>query len=423
MKARILLPLFAALVFSGTARSQNPEQPRPDGPAPDRASPERLKHKVEDLKREGKPEEAERLEHKAKELMERHREGAPRENKAGGNPEARREAPKAERREEPRREEVRREVPPNPAPARHEAPGQARKEGAFQGGPIADRIKGRMEQLRRDGKGEQAENFAKHAREMWEQRRGNAQGKGGAESHGDKPAVSPGERAGHLAEAAKHLRAAGINVPPEMLEKLGQRAGAQGGNHPWFSHRSPQSPGDHAARPQFPPKDGAAPNAGSHFDAMRKHFAGRSERPASPPVPNPAPGAGSPGQHPFPPMTGPAPGGSRVDAMHSRSGVMPQRPSFSHPANPAPGAGAPSDSVQNQIRALAQQVQELRSMLQQQRGGMPNPGPQGGALHRQNPGEHHDNPGRPHAEGRPQNPPGHPVIPGDRPRGDAPQRP
>ncbi len=359
MKARILLPLFAALVFSGTARSQNPDQSRPDSPAPDRPSPERLKHKVEDLKREGKREDAERLEHKANELMERQREGERRENKAGGNPEARREAPKAERREEPRREEVRRETPPNPAPARHEAPGQARKEGAFQGGPIADRIKGRMEQLRRDGKGEQAENFAKHAREMWEKHRGNPQGKGGAESHGDKPAVSTGERAGHLAEAAKHLRAAGINVPPEMLEKLGQRAGAQAGNHPWFSHRSPQSPGDHAARPQFPPKDG------------------------------------------------PAPGGSRVDAMHSRSGGMPQRPAFSHPANPAPGAGTPSDSVQNQIRALAQQVQELRAMLQQQHGGMPNPGPQGG--------------GRPHAEGRPQNPPGNPAIPGDRPRGDAPQ--
>ncbi len=374
MKARILLPLFAALVFSGTARSQNSEQPRPDGPAPDRPSPERLKHKVEDLKREGKQEEAERLEHKAKELMERHREDAPRENKAGGNPEARREAPKAERREEPRREEVRRETPPNPAPARHEAPGEARKEGAFQGGPIADRIKGRMEQMRRDGKGEQAENFAKHAREMWEKRRGNSEGKGGSRAHGDKPAVSPGDRAGHLAEAAKHLRAAGINVPPEMLEKLGQRAGAQAGNHPWFSHRSPQSPGDHAARPQFPPKDGAAPGASS-----------------------------------------------RVDAMHSRPGVMPQRPAFLRPANLAPGAGAPSDSVQNQIRALSQQVQELRSMLQQQRGGMPNPGPQGGAVHRPNPGEHHDNPGRPHAEGRP---PGHPPIPGDdRPRGDAPQRP
>ena len=214
---RTLVPLFAALVFAGTARSQNPDQPRPDGP-----SLERLKHEVEELKRAGKNEEAERLEHKAREFMERRKDGEARERKPEGAQEVRREKPKSEPKPEgkPEPKAEHRKMPPNPGPARPDAPAQARKDGGFP----ADRLKARVEALRREGKGEQAEQFAKHAREMWEKRRSEFRGGRGeshAGTHGDRPAQNSGDRAMHLAEAAKHLNAAGIHVSPGIAGSPG----------------------------------------------------------------------------------------------------------------------------------------------------------------------------------------------------------
>ena len=443
---RTLIPLFAALAFAGTARSQNPDKPRPDG-----ASLERLKHEVEELRRAGKNEEAERLQHKAHEAMERRKDGEAQERKAGGEQEVRREKQKSEPKPEgkPELKAEHRKMPPNPGPARLDAPSQARKDGASPGGQMADRLKGRIEQLRREGKGEQAEQFAKRAREMWEKRRGESASGGRGESHGDKHAPKSDERAAHLAEAAKHLNAAGIHVSPEMLGKFGQKSSGKSEQHPWFSHRSQRSegsPGGFGERPHSPSNDGAAPGAGSRFDAMRKHFGSASGRPPFPP----APGAGSPGQHPFPPKGAPSPEGPqgpRVNAMHRSPGGMPGHQPVPPQANRAPGAG-PSDSVQNEVRALAKQVQELRAMIQQQRGAAPNAAPMpqggGGGFHRPDfrapqaaPGglganrEHSGFPQRPsgesrgdnhpRSEGRPSNPPGNPAIPGDRPRGDAPQ--
>lgn len=381
---RTLIPLFAALIFAGTARSQNPDQPRPDG-----AEIDRLKHEVEELRRAGKTEEAEARKRKPDGAQEVHREKSKSEPNPEGKPE-----PKAEFRKSP----------PNPGPARPDAPAQARKDGPFAGGPIAERLKGRIEALRREGKGEQAEQFAKRAREMWEKRRSGLAGGVRGKSHGEKPAPKSDERAAHLAEAAKHLNAAGIHVSPEMLEKFGQKFSGKPEHRPWFSHRSERpagSPGGFGERRHFPSNDGAAPGAGSRFDAMHRG-------------PD-----GMPGHHPVP-----------------------------HQANRAPGAEPSSDAVQNEIRALAKQVQELRAMIQQQRGGAPDAAPMpqgvGRAFHRphfrapqaapggpganrehsgfpqRNPGESRgDN--HPRSEGRPSNPPGNPAIPGDRPRGDAPQ--
>jgi hypothetical protein len=171
MKARILLPLFAALVFTGTARSETPGQPRPDAPPPDAPSPERLRHRLEELRREGKNEEAERLERHAREFFEKHR----------ANP-----------------------------------PGERREES----------------------------------------RRGN-------------PPVSPGEREGHLAEAARHLHAAGINVSPEMLERLANRARGKFAAHPPVAPGSRSEHADRApVRPPFPPRGEVAPGAGSPIDAL-----------------------------------------------------------------------------------------------------------------------------------------------------------
>ena len=172
MKAHILVPLFAAFVFTGMARSETPDKPRPDGPPPAGPFAERLKHRIEELLREGKKEEAERLKN--------------------------------------------------------------------------------------------------HAREMWEHQRGNPQGEHREDAHRGMPPGSPGEREAHLAEAAKHLHAAGINVSPEMLEKLGQRfAGKQG-------HRQPGSPGERggsaAGRPPFPPRGDAAPAAGAPLEAMHNEI-------------------------------------------------------------------------------------------------------------------------------------------------------
>ncbi len=430
---RTILSLFAALAFAATARSQNPDKPRPDGPSLDR-----LKHEVEELRRAGKNEEAERLQQKAREAMERRKDSEARERK---EPEARDRKPEGA--QEPRREKPKGEPKPEPKGEQKSAAPQARKEGKFGEGQMADRLKGRIEQLRRDGKGEQAENFAKNARAMWEKRRGGQAGADHGKPSGDKPPQKSGDRAMHLAEAAKHLTAAGIHVSPEMLEKFGQKTSGKPEQHPWFSHRSQSaagSPGGFGGRTHFPSKDGAAPGAGSRFDAMRKNFGGASGRPPFPP----APGAGLPGQHPFPPKTGPAPEGpqgSRADAMHRGPGGMPERVSPPQPIR-APGAGA-SDSVQNEIRALAKQVQELRAMIQQQpRAGAPAPMPQagGGGFQRPqfhapqagpaDPGanrEHRDAPQRasgdnhPRGEGRPPNPPGNPAIPGGRPHGGAPQ--
>ncbi|MCX6981340.1 MAG: hypothetical protein NTV08_11395 [Verrucomicrobia bacterium] len=381
---RTLIPLFAALIFAGTARSQNPDQPGPDGPAL-----ERLKHEVEELRRAGKNEEAEARERKPDGAQEVHREKSKSEPNPEGKPEPKEESRKS---------------PPNPGPARPDAPAQVRKDGPFAGGPIAERLKGRIEALRREGKGEQAEQFAKRAREMWEKRRGGLAGGDRGKSYGDKPAPRSDERAAHLAEAAKHLNAAGIHVSPEMLEKFGQKSSGKPERRPLFSHRLERpagSPGGFGERRHFPSKDGAAPGTGSRIDAMHRG-------------PD-----GMPGHHPAPPQ-----------------------------ANRALGAGPSSDAVQNEIRALAKQVQELRAMIQEQRGGAPDaaPMPQGGGgafqrphfrapqaapggpgANRKHSGFPQRNPGEsrgdnhPRSEGRPSNPPGNPAIPGDRPRGDAPQ--
>ena len=294
MKAHLLAPLFAALVFTGTAQSQNPGQPPHDGPPP--------------------------------------------------------------------------------------------------GGPMAERLKHKLEELRREGKNEEAERLERHAREMFEKRGGNPQGGHREGSQGGSPGGNPGERAAHLAEAAKHLNAAGIHVSPEMLEKLGHHFDGNRHERPNFSHGSPGSPGEH-------------------------------------------------------------PGGG------------PGRPGFPPQGNAGPGAGSPMEAMHNEIRTLARQVQELRGMIQRQheptragehrgdqgnvprsRGDAPQgehreqgfrqpnageqhgdrPGalgaPGGGREHRdgapQPQGEHH-----PRGDARPVNPPGNPVPPQNRPRGDAPVPP
>lgn len=280
--------------------------------------------------------------------------------------------------------------------ARSETPGQPRPDGPPPGGPMAERLKHKLEELRREGKNEEAERLERHAREMFAQHRGNPQGEHREGSHGGSPGANPGERAAHLAEAAKHLNAAGIHVSPEMLERLGR-----------------------------------------HFEGKkheRPHFSPGAQR--------------SPGEHP---------------------GGMPGHPGGSPQGGPGPGAGSPMEAMHNEIRTLARQVQELRTLIQQQHGGMPNRGQhepakagehrgdmqqhRGDAVqgehheqgfHRPNAGEQHgDRPaapgapggGREHREGGPQpqgehhprgdarpvNPPGNGNA--ERPRGDAPVPP
>jgi len=254
--------------------------------------------------------------------------------------------------------------------ARSENPGQPHPDGPPPAGPMAERLQHRLEELRRDGKNEEADRLQRHAREMWEHHRGNPQGGRREESHRgmSMPPVSPGERADHLAEAAKHLRAAGIEVSPEMLERLGHRAPGK------MEHRWPGSPGEG--------------------------------------------GGSASGQPPFLPRGGPAPGA---------------------------GAGSPLEAMHHEIRTLARQVQELRGMIQHQRGGEPNRGSQDRNFQRPNDAEHRgdrargeqhrDQPAAPeaareHRDGQPRhqgddrprgegNPPPH----GDRPHGDAPVPP
>ena len=240
--------------------------------------------------------------------------------------------------------------------ARSETSGQPRPDGPPPGGPMAERLKHKIEELRREGKNEEAERLERHAREMFAQHRGNPQGEHREGASGGSPGANQGERAAHLSEAAKHLNAAGIHVSPEMLEKLGR-----------------------------------------HFEG-KKH-----ERPHF------SPGAqGSSGQHP---------GG-----MPGHQGVSPQ-------GGPGPGAGSPMEAMHNEIRTLARQVQELRAMIQQQHGGMPNrgqhePAKAGEQQHRveRNQAEQHgDRPGSPGASGgNREHHEGAPQPQGDhRPRGEA----
>ncbi|MEO6741379.1 MAG: hypothetical protein ABIP20_14110 [Chthoniobacteraceae bacterium] len=257
--------------------------------------------------------------------------------------------------------------------AQSENPGKPPHDGPPPGGPMAERLKHRIEELRREGKNEEAERLERHAREMFAKRGGNPQGG----HHEGSPGGNPGERAAHLAEAAKHLNAAGIHVSPEILEKLGHRFDGKKHERRDFSHGSPRSHG-----------------------SAEEHSSG-----------------------------------------------MPGRPGLSPQGNAGPGAGSPMEAMHHEIRMLAKQVQELRGMVQQQRGGQPNRGPHepakagedhgarpqdearrdrpaaptapGGAReHRdgvpQPQGEHH-----PRGDARPLNPPGNPVPPQDRPRGDA----
>lgn len=72
----------------------------------------------------------------------------------------------------------------------------------------------------------------RQAREMLERHRANSQE---GRSEGRHPGPTPGnpsERASHLAEAAKHLRAAGIDVSPEQLERLGHKFPSRMGDRP-----------------------------------------------------------------------------------------------------------------------------------------------------------------------------------------------
>ncbi len=151
--------------------------------------------------------------------------------------------------------------------ARSENPDQPRHDGAPSDAPSPERLRRRLEELHRDGKHEEAERLQRHAREMWEQHRGDFQSKDREEAHDGRPSGSPGEREAHLAEAAKHLHAAGINVSPEMLEHLGHRAPGMHG------HRSP---GEHAERaggpPPFAPKGGPAPGADAPLEAMHNEI-------------------------------------------------------------------------------------------------------------------------------------------------------
>jgi len=280
--------------------------------------------------------------------------------------------------------------------ARSQTPDQPRPDGPFPPGPMPERLRHRLEELHRDGKHEEAEHLERHVREMWGHRRGDGQGMThgnppdvrGAEPRPPMPPASPGERAGHLAEAARHLHAAGIDVSPEMLEKLGHRSDGQ-------MRRAPISPG---------------------------------------------------------------PAGER-------RGMVEGRPPIPSAGGPGPGVGSPLEAMHGEIRALARQVQELRMMVQQQRGGQgpalrpgdakrgdapgqefrrPDGGEQRGERaqgeprrehcgspdaapeHREGPGRHHgpgDGENHPRGEGKPSNPPGNPPPHADRPPGDAPVPP
>ncbi len=177
MKASLLAPLFVALVFTGTAHSQNPDQPHRDGPPP---------------------------------------------------------------------------------------------------GPMTDKLRHQIEELNRDGKHEEAERLQHHAREMWAQRQREFQTQHRDDSHRSGASGSPGERETHLAEAAKHLHAAGINIPPEMLERLAHRSSEKMGSRSEGSRadgpRFEGSRGEHSesAHPPFPPK--SAPGAGAPLEAMHNEI-------------------------------------------------------------------------------------------------------------------------------------------------------
>jgi len=214
------------------------------------------------------------------------------------------------------------------ATARSESPGQPRPDGSLPGGPMAERLKHRLEELHRDGKHEEAKRLEGKASEMWERRRGNAPGGHRAGPPAGMPPVNPGERAEHLAEAAKHLRAAGIPVSPEQLERMAGKAGER-------------------MTPRPPFKPGGGPGAGS---------------------------GSSPWHRPFQPMS-----------------------------KPAPGGGSPMEAMHDEIRALAKQVQELRAIVQGQRGG---PQPSARPEDRSRGGDRRSEP-RKHSEHR-----------GDKPHGD-----
>ena len=311
--------------------------------------------------------------------------------------------------------------------ARSQSPGQPRPDGLPPGGPdgpMAERLKHRLEELRRDGKKEEAERLERRAHEMMAFRHGNPQGERREESPRKTAAVNPGERERHLAEAAKQLREAGINVSPEMLERLGHRGGGTVNSHSRNSNpmnlRSQSSSGSHNA---WAGGHNAWAGGAPWQDQFMQHRVGKAF------------GAGP-----------------RVNTMHTRSGSPSGRPGVPPAGSIAPGAGSPLDAMHNEIRVLAKQVQDLRSMMQPPHGGEASRGSQGPVVRRPNLGEpraqepqteqrwnrqgapgapdmsggHREGPARPpsgdrpRAEAGPSHPPGNPPPPADRPRGGAP---
>ena len=292
--------------------------------------------------------------------------------------------------------------------ARSQSPGQPRPDGPPPSRPMAERLKHRLEELRRDGKQEEAERLERRVREMRERLREKPQGERRGESRRGTPAVSAGEREGHLAEAAKHLRAAGINVSPEMLERLAHASAGRmksGHQSSWGPSRWGRT--DSAGgRPSF------APKAGAEFG-----------------------------------------GGPRLNAMHRRSDRSSGRPEVPPMGKMAPGAGWPMDAMHNEIRMLVKQVEELRAMMQERGGEAARPpqgqgpemrrpnigesraeGPQTGPRWNRSPDpavprDRRDAPARtpgwngPRGEAGPSHSPGNLPPPPDRPRGDAPSPP
>lgn len=265
--------------------------------------------------------------------------------------------------------------------ARSENPGQPQPGGPLAGGPMAEHLKQRLEELRRAGKHEEAGRLERHAKEMWEhqggnpqgERRGNPPGERREESHRGTSPANPGERAAHLAEAAKHLRAAGINVSPEVLEKLGHRSDGKTGNRP------SGSPGDHPSSGQgrlaLPSKGGPAPGAGSPIDALHGEIRALARQ-----------------------------------VQELRGMVQQRRGGDPSGGNQGRGVHSPNDGEQHGDKARGEQH------------GNRSAAPGASREHRDGPvrpqGDKGDN--RPRGEARPSNPPRNPPAPANRPQGDAP---
>ncbi len=210
MKSRNLITIIAALAYTGAAYSQTPDQPRPDGPRPDAAMADRIKSRIEQLRKDGKNEEADRMEKRVKEYKDKmsaaHHDGQTK--------------------------------------APDKAPDQKREAARKEMMSLAERMKKHLvEELRKDGKNEEADRVdamaKKFAEKMAEHRSGQhgqagEKGQHDSSHHGAKEGQASAEH-GHRMHPPM-VGAANANTPHSPWQHHGQwgnSSGHQGEMTPW----------------------------------------------------------------------------------------------------------------------------------------------------------------------------------------------